>query len=136
MTQQHSTGEPNLGDRVTGCLVGLAIGDALGAPLKFCPRQEVRKKYPHGLRDMIASPLWNKGAYTDDTQMTLLIAESLLENKGFVGSDIARRFRSWAQTAKDVGVQTRAVVNMARYPEDPQGCSARYHADHPNSSGR
>jgi ADP-ribosyl-[dinitrogen reductase] hydrolase len=83
---------------------------------------------------MTASTLWSKGEYTDDTQMALLIAESLIENRGFVATDIARRFRSWAQTGKDVGVQTRAVVNMARYAEDPESCSSRYQAEHPDSS--
>jgi ADP-ribosyl-[dinitrogen reductase] hydrolase len=38
---------------------------------------------------MIASELWKKGEYTDDTQMALLIAESLLQNKGYVASYIA-----------------------------------------------
>lgn len=125
---------PNCTDRVSGCLVGLAIGDALGAPLEFLSRQQVRNRFPHGLRDMIASSLWNKGEYTDDTQMALLIAESLLENGGFVATDIAERFQHWSRTAKDVGVQTIAVINMARYTDDPERCSSRYHADNPDSS--
>lgn len=83
---------------------------------------------------MIASDLWNKGEYTDDTQMALLIAESLLQSKGFLASDLAKRFRAWAETAKDVGIQTRAVVSMAGYLKDPESCSSRYHADHPDSS--
>jgi|SRR6185437_2483582 ADP-ribosyl-[dinitrogen reductase] hydrolase len=94
-------------DRVTGCLVGLAVGDALGAPLEFLSRQEVRKRFPQGLREMIASSLWNKGEYTDDTQMALLIAESLLENKDFVAVDAVKRFQDWARAARDVGMQTR-----------------------------
>jgi ADP-ribosyl-[dinitrogen reductase] hydrolase len=125
---------PNRADRVSGCLVGLATGDALGAPLEFLSRQQVRNRFPHGLRDMIASRLWNKGEYTDDTQMALLIAESLLEKNGFVAHDIAKRFQHWSGTAKDVGVQTIAVVNMARYTDDPERCSSRYHADNPDSS--
>ena len=72
-------------DRVAGCFVGLAVGDALGAPLEFQSRRQVRKQYPEGLRDMIDSRLWRKGEYTDDTQMALLIAESLLQSKGFRG---------------------------------------------------
>jgi ADP-ribosyl-[dinitrogen reductase] hydrolase len=83
---------------------------------------------------MTASRLWKKGEYTDDTQMALLIAESLLQNKGFVASDLARRFQAWARTAKDVGIQTRAVVNMETYLSDPDRCSLRYYADHPDSS--
>jgi len=121
-------------DRVAGCLVGLAVGDALGAPLEFQSRRQVRKQYPEGLRDMIASSLWREGEYTDDTQMALLIAESLVQSKGFVASDLAQRFQTWARTAKDVGIQTRAVVNMAGYVRDPEGCSSRYHAAHPDSS--
>ena len=76
-------------DRVTGCIVRLAVGDALGAPLEFTPRHEVRRRFPRGLRDMTASALWSKGEYTDDTQMALLIAESLIEKHGFVAADIA-----------------------------------------------
>ena len=121
-------------DRIAGCFVGLAVGDALGAPLEFLSRPEVRKRYPAGLRDMIDSRLWRAGEYTDDTQMALLIAESFLDKKGFEPSDLAQRFQTWATAAKDVGIQTRAVVNMAGYLSDPQGCSARYHAAHPNSS--
>jgi ADP-ribosyl-[dinitrogen reductase] hydrolase len=121
-------------DRVAGCFVGLAVGDALGAPLEFQSRRQVRKQYPEGLRDMIDSSLWKKGEYTDDTQMALLIAESLLEGKGFQASDLARRFQTWARTAKDVGIQTRAVVNMAGYVRDPEGCSSQYHEAHPDSS--
>ncbi len=121
-------------DRVAGCLVGLAVGDALGAPLEFISRQEVRNRFPQGLREMTASSLWEKGEYTDDTQMALLIAESLLENKDFIASDLAKRFQNWARTAKDVGIQTRAVLNMAGYLDDPEGCASRYYAYHPDSS--
>jgi ADP-ribosylglycohydrolase len=64
---------------------------------------------------MIDSRLWRAGEYTDDTQMALLIAESLLERNGFQISDLSQRFQVWATNAKDVGSQTRAVVNMAGY---------------------
>ena len=107
-------------DRVAGCLVGLAVGDALGAPLEFSTRREVRNRFPQGLREMIVSPQRGKGEYTDDTQMALLIAESLLEKKAFVAQDVAKRFEIWARTAGDVGLQTRAVVTMARYLQDPE----------------
>jgi ADP-ribosyl-[dinitrogen reductase] hydrolase len=83
---------------------------------------------------MIDSRLWGAGEYTDDTQMALLLAESLLDKNGFQASDLAQRFQSWATTAKDVGIQTRTVVNMAGYIGDPEHCSSRYHAAHPNSS--
>lgn len=121
-------------DRVSGCLVGLAVGDALGAALEFMPRDAVHKRFPGGLRDMIASPLWRQGEYTDDTQMALLLAESLLDLQGLVLSDAAQRFQTWVRTAKDVGIQTRAVIQDPEYLTDPETCSARYFANHPLQS--
>ena len=66
--------------------------------------------------------------------MALLIADSLLQNNDLLVLDLAARFRTWASTAKDVGIQTRAVVNMADYLRDPEGCSSRYYAAHPDAS--
>jgi ADP-ribosyl-[dinitrogen reductase] hydrolase len=83
---------------------------------------------------MMASRLWERGEYTDDTQMALLVAESLLEKKAFWANDVARKFQQWAKGAKDVGVQTRAVVSMARYIDDPDRCSFRYYEANPASS--
>lgn len=134
MGLHHSNPACSRADSVTGCLVGLAAGDALGAPLEFMSRCEVRNRYPKGLRDMMSSSLWEKGEYTDDTQMALLLAESLRERTGLVPSDLARRFQFWARTAKDVGIQTRAVVNMRGYVDDPEHCSLRYYEAHPDSS--
>jgi ADP-ribosyl-[dinitrogen reductase] hydrolase len=121
-------------DRIAGCLVGLAAGDALGAPLEFLSRPEVRQRYPQGLRDMVDSGIWKKGEYTDDTQMALLLAESLLEMKGFVASHLAQRFHVWVRTAKDVGNQTRAVIRMSGYVDYPENCSLLYRANHPDAS--
>ena len=37
-------------DRIKGALYGVAVGDALGGPLEFMPREAVRRAYPEGLR--------------------------------------------------------------------------------------
>lgn len=67
-------------DRFTGCLLGGAIGDALGAPLEFIlTLQEIRAAFgPRGLCDY--APAYGRlGAITDDTQMTLFTAEGLID---------------------------------------------------------
>lgn len=65
-------------DRFSGCLLGGAIGDALGWPVEFMSLDDIRKKYGQdGIRDLVDAP-GGLGAITDDTQMTLFTAEGLL----------------------------------------------------------
>jgi len=75
--------QPDLHDRRTlrhfgGCLLGGAVGDALGAPVEFLNIHEIRAKYgPAGIADYDLA-YGRRGAITDDTQMTLFTAEGVL----------------------------------------------------------
>jgi ADP-ribosylglycohydrolase len=64
--------------RYRGCLLGGAVGDALGAPVEFQPWTDIRVEFgPAGIRDFV--PAYGRlGAITDDTQMTLFTAAGLL----------------------------------------------------------
>lgn len=70
--------DPVLSSRYRGCLLGGAVGDALGAPVEFMDIATIRKQFgAAGIRDFV--PYAGKlGAITDDTQMTLFTAEGLL----------------------------------------------------------
>ena len=63
---------------MAGCLLGGAVGDALGAPVEFLSLGEIRDRFgPGGVRDY--TPAYGgTGAVTDDTQMTLFTAEAVL----------------------------------------------------------
>lgn len=65
-------------NRFRGCLLGGAVGDALGAPVEFMSLREIRQRFgSSGIRDFV--PAFGKlGAITDDTQMTLFTGEGLL----------------------------------------------------------
>ena len=65
-------------DRWRGCLLGGAVGDALGAPVEFLSRAQIVNEFgPAGITAY--SPAYGiLGAVTDDTQMTLFSAEGLL----------------------------------------------------------
>jgi len=65
-------------NRFTGCLLGGAIGDALGAPVEFMSLEEILRV--HGPRGVSGYCEYadHTGEFTDDTQMTLFTAEALL----------------------------------------------------------
>lgn len=115
-------------DRTRGILVGLAVGDALGAPVEFLPGpsdiyiKEMGEKIEH-FHENYRAP---KGVWTDDTEMALCIADSLLVNEGYDSYDLMQRFTNWAnegyrtydgKPAVDVGNQTmRAIEDFERHP--------------------
>lgn len=70
-------------EHFTGCLLGGAVGDALGAPVEFISSLAgIRARFgPGGARDFV-SAYGRPGMITDDTQMTLFTAEGLLEAGG------------------------------------------------------
>ena len=119
-------------DRARGILVGLAVGDALGAPVEFLPNpsdvyiNEMGDKIEHFHKNYRVP----KGVWTDDTEMALCIADSLLVNNGYDSYDIMRRFTAWAyegyrtyddEPAADVGMQTmRAIDNFENHPVVPK----------------
>ena len=80
-------------DKSIGMFIGLAIGDALGAPLEF---QEARepdnflKKYTIGGAHNVSV-----GEWTDDTSMALAMAKSLIQKKTFDADDIMQKFCNW-----------------------------------------
>jgi ADP-ribosylglycohydrolase len=100
--------------RALGAVIGSAVGDALGAPFEFGKPREYAKRFPRpvvgGIGEMIGNQVWEPGEFTDDTQMAIVQAESILARGGIDGADLFTRFQVWAADAQDVGAQTRAVL--------------------------
>ena len=65
-------------DLFEGCLLGGAVGDALGAAIEFMSLPEIRSRFGKEGIKTYAEAYGRNGAITDDTQMTLFIAEGLL----------------------------------------------------------
>lgn len=98
---------PIVRDRARGCAVGAAVGDALGMPLEFGPRQPAERL----VRDMRAGRI-PAGSFTDDTEMALALAESLLAHCPLDGDDLALRFVDWHRAGPDdVGIHTSTVLS-------------------------
>jgi ADP-ribosyl-[dinitrogen reductase] hydrolase len=105
-------------DRFQGCLVGLAVGDALGGPLEFMSPSEIVETFGGPVREMMGGGWLNlrPGEYTDDTQMMLCIAESIVAQEAFEMEDVAHRFLAWYKKGpRDIGKTTRlALEQLAR----------------------
>ena len=82
-------------DYKMGMFIGLAIGDALGAPLEF---QEAREPDNY-LTQFTTGGVHNVsvGEWTDDTSMALAMATSLIEKQKFDADDIMNNFCKWYQ---------------------------------------
>src|SRR3954451_547211 len=89
--------------RVAGALIGSAVGDALGAPFEFGPPGRFSARFPTEARGVATEMCgggslgWEPGEFTDDTQMALMVAESLIENDGLDEADLSERFRTRAK---------------------------------------
>jgi ADP-ribosyl-[dinitrogen reductase] hydrolase len=119
----------SLKDRFRGCLLGLAVGDALGTTLEF-----KRPGTFEPITDIVGGGPFSlkPGQWTDDTSMALCLADSLLECKGFDPEDQLRRYVRWwrdglfSSTGRcfDIGNATReALATFERtgqpYPGSP-----------------
>lgn len=68
-----------LHERFSGCLLGGAVGDALGYPVEFMQLPEIRRRYgEEGLHDLVRDSLQKVALISDDTQMTLFTADGIL----------------------------------------------------------
>lgn len=66
-------------DKFRACLLGGAIGDALGYPIEFMSLKEIKLKYGNsGLTDLIADKTSKRALISDDTQMTIFTAEGII----------------------------------------------------------
>jgi ADP-ribosyl-[dinitrogen reductase] hydrolase len=104
-------------DRIRGAMLGLAVGDALGAPLEGAPPAIAAPAVARGL-EMTGGGWWAPGEWTDDTAMALELAESIGALGVLDTDDLADRYIRWATTdGKGIGRTTRSALVGARDAE-------------------
>jgi ADP-ribosyl-[dinitrogen reductase] hydrolase len=110
-------------DRAAGVLVGLASGDALGAGYEFQPPLVNGESI-----DMIGGGTfgWEPGEWTDDTSLAIAIAEVAARGQDLRHTDaldtIVQRLVGWLDEAKDVPLQSAAVLEAVR--DEPTAAAA------------
>lgn len=103
--------------RFQGSLIGLAVGDALGASVEFRPHDYMKD---HPITEMSGGGTWglDAGKWTDDTTMTLCLAASLILQRRFNAHDQFVRYRRWLKDGYlssvdncfDIGKATRNAI--------------------------
>ena len=111
-------------DRFTGCMAGLAVGDAVGTAVEF----KARGTFPQ-LTDMVGGGAFKlaPGQWTDDTSMALCLGASLLERGGFDPNDQMTRYLRWVQQGYlsstggfvDMGLTVAAALVQYESTGDP-----------------
>jgi len=127
-------------DRIRGCLLGLAVGDALGAPLEGLSAQQIKthygkvRNYVDGVQAWKRKPYrWRlRGLYSDDTQQALALCDVMLE-EGRVDQDrlaelylaLATPKGSFLGAHRGIGRSFRQVLADLERGVAPKDCGQR-----------
>ncbi|MBI2151181.1 ADP-ribosylglycohydrolase family protein [Candidatus Woesearchaeota archaeon] len=91
-----------------GCLIGAAVGDALGMPTEYISKHQLQSFYKGRIESYQKAnnnhpcAHLKPGQYTDDTQQLILLAESLVANNGFNLLDFSQRIGQWAYECQTI----------------------------------
>lgn len=113
-----------LQDRFRGCLLGLAIGDALGAKFEAQSAEAIRGRFPTA-EALIAYPqeeIW----YTDDTQMAIGVAETLTAHGQILEERLCEAFVANYVSSRGYGRGARAVLEAMEEGQDYRQVAERY----------
>ncbi len=99
-------------ERAIGSILGLAIGDALGAPFEYRRRPQIAFPLPAFELPWMGLP---PGTWTDDTAMARNLWRSLIDHRGALDlDDVLLRHLAWLEAGPpDVGSQTRLALSEA-----------------------
>lgn len=104
-----TTTYPSTASRARGVLLGQAIGDNLGSVAEFATPAQLVAGYPNGVRELAGGARYGgtvlaPGQPTDDTELALALARSLVRCGGYRESDVRESYRRWAASEPfDIG---------------------------------
>ena len=113
-------------NKARGMLIGLAIGDSLGAPYEFGYTSKEITELKDEVATMHEAVVCPKGSWTDDTSMALCLSQSLLDCGGYDSYDVMKKYCQWVddgymtydgKPADDVGRQVLGAIE--RFKVDP-----------------
>lgn len=124
----HYQIDPAVLQRARGCLMGQIIGDSLGSRVEFQAAKWIRKAFPEGVRDLADGGTWNTlaGQPTDDSELALALARSLVANRRYDADAVAEAYGRWYMSKPfDIGSTTAAALSMLHYVEGDYAATAQ-----------
>jgi poly(ADP-ribose) glycohydrolase ARH3 len=110
MSQTERTS--GLAERFCGCVLGQAVGDAMGAPFETMPGDAIYYGFGSARKIMAAPPV-DRLVYTDDTQMMIGVAETLIERGRIDESRLMQSFSSRFDPLRGYGPGTQEILEHA-----------------------
>lgn len=99
-------------DRFRGCILGQAVGDALGAPFETMPASAIY--YGFGFaRKIVAAPPVDRLEYTDDTQMMIGVAQTLIAHGRIKQDELMAAFVANFDSGRAYGPGTHRIIDLA-----------------------
>ncbi len=110
--------QPAVLARAVGCLLGQLGGDSLGGLVEFDSAADIRQKYPDGLRELADGGTWRNlaGQPTDDSELALLLARSIVEQGGYNDAHVLDAYADWVNDPQtfDIGGTTARALRSVR----------------------
>jgi len=116
---------PSLEDRFVGCMLGLAVGDALGAFFEGQSPDYIARRY-RSVSDLIENPPAGELWYTDDTQMAIGVAEMLVACRCIDERELCNRFATNYTRERGYGRGARIVIEAMIEGDDHKYLAANH----------
>ena len=123
----------NYSDQVVGALIGNVVGDALGLPVEFSKREDL-KSNPVLEMQGFGSYLVAAGTWSENTSMSLILMDSVRECKSINVSDIMYKLSRWLNlseytaNSETVNVNTTIELAVEKFKKGtiPQDCGDNF----------
>ena len=114
--------------RAHDVLLGQLAGDALGSLVEFCSAESIRRSYPDGPRRLEDGGAWNTiaGQPTDDSELALMLARSIVDAGGYDQEAAARAYFEWHNSGPfDIGTTTSRALGAPTQADAAGGTVAK-----------
>jgi ADP-ribosylglycohydrolase len=124
----RAVAHPGLLSRAQGALMGQCAGDAFGQQVEFLDSESIYKMHPRGLELMLDGGTHNTmaGQPTDDSEMALMLARSIVQEGKYDSEKVAQAYQYWSQTPPfDIGNTIRKAVHSITQTNIQEGETAK-----------